>query len=390
MFSIATQLGVMVIMPSELSGAKAATTTCEQPDDSRDAGDIPLLPLLEDADVQASYRASNASHDRSAILLLSPIANTNLADGSSTCLDSHSDERSSEYSVPVISEPRLVTRCFRQLRGLQTATGRWWWWELSAALLSITCMFAIFTILACWDNRPLRHWNIGLQPNSIIATLNTIAKTAMLVVIASSISQFKWAHYQRQARPLNHFQYFDEASRGPWGSFTLMIKLRTSAASVGALLTILSLGMEPSAQQILAFPLRSTALTNVTASLGVATIYNSSIRQLQPGPDRAIANMKFRTYAERAAMGEPLFPDFECPEYADECFWPSYFTLAVCPTCEEYARHSTPRVNGKASATKCPVLCLVHSSPLLLPRDLLGQTLGILDKCLQLAQILVS
>lgn len=42
-----------------------------------------------------------------------------------------------------------------------------------------------------------------------------------------------------------------------------------------AFVTIVGLGVEPSAQQILAFESRQTTLTNVTAVMGIATLYST-------------------------------------------------------------------------------------------------------------------
>lgn len=92
----------------------------------------------------------------------------------------------------------------------------WWWWELGAALLSMASIFSIIIILATYEDRPLTDWTFNIQINSLISTLTTIGKTAMLVAVAESISQLKWLHFYQQSRPLDRFQDFDDASRGPW------------------------------------------------------------------------------------------------------------------------------------------------------------------------------
>jgi hypothetical protein len=78
---------------------------------------------------------------------------------------------------------------------IHTAASTWWWWEIAAAMLSAASMGATVIVLAIWDDTPLREWTMSIQPNSLIATLGTISKTAMLVIIAESISQLKWLHY---------------------------------------------------------------------------------------------------------------------------------------------------------------------------------------------------
>jgi hypothetical protein len=57
----------------------------------------------------------------------------------------------------------------------------------------------------------------------------------------------------------------------------LLFNLRTSALTAGALalVSLLALEVDPSAQQILSFDQRIAKLTNTTANIGVATSYFS-------------------------------------------------------------------------------------------------------------------
>lgn len=62
----------------------------------------------------------------------------------------------------------------------------------------------------------------------------------------------------RQPRALEEIQTFDDASRGPMGAAKLV--MQTSAfhlATLGGIITILALVMDPFAQQILAYPSRN-------------------------------------------------------------------------------------------------------------------------------------
>jgi hypothetical protein len=154
----------------------------------------------------------------------------------------------------------------------------WWWWDIAAAVLCLTSMFMVIFVLVAMNNKPLDDWPLAIQPNSMIAVLTTIGKAAMLVPIASAISQLKWLHYRHEARPLNHLQIYDDASRGPWGSLIYLKSLpKPTLASCGALIMILALGIEPSAQQILSFKLQKAELKNTTAQIGVAENYVSKI-----------------------------------------------------------------------------------------------------------------
>ena len=98
----------------------------------------------------------------------------------------------------------------------------------------------------------------------------------MLVVVTSCIAQLKFRHFQ-ESRPLHHLQLFDDASRGPWGAFMmlLVVRMRAVVAALLAVVTIIALGIEPSAQQILEFPTRTSVLEYGTAELGIAESYQS-------------------------------------------------------------------------------------------------------------------
>ena len=159
------------------------------------------------------------------------------------------------------------------------ATSWWWWWEILATILSIACMGALTVILAKIDNIPLPHWWLPIQPNSLIAVLTTVAKSSMMLSVASCISQLKWGHFFQQPRKLVDLETFDEASRGPWGSATLLPLLAFRGpilfTSGLALVTIVSLGIDPCAQQVLEFPTQLTPLDNMTVEMGVANQYFS-------------------------------------------------------------------------------------------------------------------
>lgn len=100
----------------------------------------------------------------------------------------------------------------------------WWWVEFAAAALSFTCIIILLTLLYHYDGHFLDEWmiNIRIRPNTLASTFMTIAKTALLLPVAKSISQLKWIHTEKQARALNKFDLFDVASRGPLGAIQLL------------------------------------------------------------------------------------------------------------------------------------------------------------------------
>lgn len=159
----------------------------------------------------------------------------------------------------------------------QSLNSAWWWWEIASSILSLISLGLAIYLLSQVNGLALHKWPFPIQPNSLLSVLTTVGKASMLVSIASCISQLKWNHFSNRERRLNHLELFDSASRGPWGSLMFLYSLRARAitASALAVVTIVALGIEPSAQQIIHVLSREAPLNNVTASIGRADSYQS-------------------------------------------------------------------------------------------------------------------
>ena len=81
----------------------------------------------------------------------------------------------------------------------------------------------------------------------------------MLFAVTECIGQAKWLLFRKRSESLTDFYSIDEASRGPWSAFRLLFRIRGRAtlASLGALVVVLSLAVDPFTQQVLSYPLRS-------------------------------------------------------------------------------------------------------------------------------------
>jgi hypothetical protein len=107
------------------------------------------------------------------------------------------------------------------------------------------------------NNHPLSKWPPGL---AVINVLYKIAAAALILPISEAIGQLKWSwFYGERSRDVIDFEIFDKASRGAWGSFLLMCHTKgRSLAALGALLTVLLLGINPFFQQLTDLPTRQT------------------------------------------------------------------------------------------------------------------------------------
>lgn len=147
---------------------------------------------------------------------------------------------------------------------LVDAWNEWWVGEVMAALLSLGCLAIVIWILVDigTDGTRLSDWTLSISPNSMVSTFITASRFLMLYVVAECIGQLRWLYFQGGARPLDELEVFDSASRGALGSMLLVLRLKARAliATWAALTVIVALAMDPFAQQILSFPLRTVAL----------------------------------------------------------------------------------------------------------------------------------
>lgn len=135
-----------------------------------------------------------------------------------------------------------------------------WSWEIVSAVFSAACVVAVLVVLKVYQERSLSSWHFvhDITLNTLIALLSTLSRTALIVSVASCLSQLKWIYFLRSPRSLQEMQIFDDASRGPWGSLELIWSLgfKTKLATWGSLIMILSLTMGPLSQQLLSYPSR--------------------------------------------------------------------------------------------------------------------------------------
>ncbi|KAM3420598.1 hypothetical protein BST61_g3860 [Cercospora zeina] len=209
-----------------------------------------------------------------------------------------------------------------------------WIWEVLSFAVSFLCMGAIIILLAKFNNKPLPNMGF-LTLNGIVSTLAGISKAALILPISEAISQLKWQWFWNfdHPRPISDFQIYDSASRGPWGSLCLLARPRLAhLSSLGALLTVVALAIEPFFQLVPSFPVKMVPTTSTLATIPVA----SSVNQVERDP----INYDYFTAGQglKGAIYDGLFGsstnkqvDPSCP--TGNCTWAPYTSLAVCSAC---------------------------------------------------------
>lgn len=153
-----------------------------------------------------------------------------------------------------------------------------WFTEVLAVFVSSACAGAIPVVLGIYNHEPVPRlpWDISL--NTLVSVLSTTAKSSLLYAICAVLGQAKWDWYdtgthdpQRETRVedrrsiislsqgterrLKDMETLDQASRGPLGAIKFLTSRRTafSPTSLGALVVILSLVVDPFTQQVVSF-----------------------------------------------------------------------------------------------------------------------------------------
>ncbi|KAI4710775.1 hypothetical protein J4E89_004365 [Alternaria sp. Ai002NY15] len=222
-----------------------------------------------------------------------------------------------------------------------------WLLEIVSWLISAVCMGAIIAVLVVLKDKPSSKWpfdSIGLTLNAFVSVLSRIAGAALLLPVAEALGQLKWSWFIKgDSKKMWDFEMFDNASRGPWGAFLLLIHTKgKTIAALGALVTIFALALDPFFQQVVSFPQRWT-LQGTNSSIARVVRYEpvldvdyrdgTPISQ-QDANIMAVANLYFvnnGTQPMPFGNGTRAEVPLSCP--SSNCTWPSYDTLGMCSEC---------------------------------------------------------
>ena len=138
--------------------------------------------------------------------------------------------------------------------------------------------------------------------------------------------------------PVRGMQVFDEASRGPLGALKLLFSRQVlSLGSLGALIILLSLAMDPFFQQLVSYPLESRTLDFSPAQQSQASLYKASHYDERTATDR-IGFPSAERAMQQAVYGS-LFLGSQKTTTAvcssGNCTWPLFHSLGICNQCKD-------------------------------------------------------
>lgn len=224
-----------------------------------------------------------------------------------------------------------------------------WLLEIISWLLSALCMTAIIVILFALNNRPVpTSWPMNLTLNAYVAILSKIASAALLLPASEALGQLKWSWFQGDSKKMWDFEIFDNASRGPWGSFLLLIRTKgRTLAALGAAVTIFAMALDPFFQQLVRYPQRweiQPQNSSIPRVRWYEPDYNRVIKQngqkiissdldIKPVVDKFFLDLGIPQV--QVGNGTRAEIPVACP--TSNCTWEPYETLSVCSECADIA-----------------------------------------------------
>ncbi|RSL92714.1 hypothetical protein CDV31_015025 [Fusarium ambrosium] len=168
----------------------------------------------------------------------------------------------------------------RQLISNKSLLGQWLF-EIGAVALASAAVAAMVILLINFDGEPIFDGPM-ITLNAVISTLSTTSRVGLLAMLASTISQWNWLLFSSEPRRLVDFEYFSAASRGPLGSLKVLLDFRIlggPVVRVGAFVTILTIALDPFAQQLVQLEekIKDDETRESKASIATAEYYSLGV-----------------------------------------------------------------------------------------------------------------
>lgn len=200
-------------------------------------------------------------------------------------------------------------------------TLRIWFLETLSILLALGCLIAIVVVLIVHQNNPLPSRPKLLSINSLISVFTTFFKAALIMPVAEGLGQLKWTWFTKPHK-LSDVSLFDGASRGPWGSFCLVLKQvsrsdKAYLASFGALITIAALAIDPFSQALVEHVVCRRAVDSSVARAARTNNYTAAVpgfkysqMNQRLGLDKTMRSALYRGLIDPGSAASQI--DFDC------------------------------------------------------------------------------
>lgn len=241
--------------------------------------------------------------------------------------DSHSAKSQSKKSHPASTFYKTYVK-------------NWWLIEILSLLVGIAAIAALCGLLSRYHNKPAPKSNAfvssNITLNTLVSILTTIGSAALLLSVSECISQLKWTWYLDDHRPLEDLDTFNDASRGALGGAVLLWRINIrQIASVGALLIIAGLAVDPLSQQLVHYKVRTVPGPIGSATLSTAVTWDDDsqdtnafvgVSDTTPQPPLPMKG----AIQTGLLAGLSVILDTSPACSSGNCTWPAYSSLAIC------------------------------------------------------------
>lgn len=211
-----------------------------------------------------------------------------------------------------------------------------WLPEVACCMFAASAFIGIVILLTCIRNQREPDWPSRLNINTLLAILTAIFKVSMLFTITEGVSELKWIRLTKP-RPLKDIDRWDAVSKGPWGSIKFLCKYPGNLlTSIGAAVIILSLAVDPFAQQTLRFYSCLQQVDGTSATIPRTNNYSVGALTLAPGTPSISNSMTASLY--KGFLDPPANASVNVPVYCPpgNCtFVNTYTSLAMCSTVQD-------------------------------------------------------
>lgn len=210
-----------------------------------------------------------------------------------------------------------------------------WFYEYTALVFSVGCLAALVIILGIYNGKETPQLPYNITLNALISVLSTAARSSLLFAVAGTLGQLKWVWFM-DSRELSDMQTFDSATRGPWGALVLLCSRSIRPlASMGAVITIVTLAYGPFLQQLVRYPVIYNSVLSYDATTKKATSLDATANFSNWDSARVAAWLDIDRF-DRETPG--------CP--TGNCTWPTFTSLEYCTKCGD----TTAETSLKCSA----------------------------------------
>ncbi|KAK3935004.1 hypothetical protein QBC46DRAFT_358576 [Diplogelasinospora grovesii] len=236
-----------------------------------------------------------------------------------------------------------------------------WGLAISGLIASAVLVGSMAALLAVYDGKPIFSWH-GVNLNAIVSILSTASKATVIYTVAEATGQWKWILFGQRQRRLMDFEHIDAASRGPMGSFFLLLNPRFRGGAIlrfGVLISLLAVAIDPFSQQLIQYKQGTVSLADDTVTIPLCRRYSKgseystqdgftmlngtgqSVGVVGSAHADADFNMQSAVFAGLSLTETTLSQQLplRCP--SGNCTWEPFLSLSVCSECNNVTSQLT-------------------------------------------------